>query len=91
MPQLNPRVAGRDKWSRIEALRANRAFRDAYATAREDLATGIRNVILPTDTYWLPRFIPAICVPWPERARRGPSSRTSQTLVSKAPTYSPVE
>jgi len=63
---LSPRVAARSKWSRIEALLRNRAFRDAYSAARESFAAGIRDVIFPAGTYWLRRFTRAICVPWPE-------------------------
>ena len=64
--QLSPRVAGRNKWSRIEALLRNRAFRDAYAAARESFAAGIRDVIFPAGTYWLRRFTRALCALWPE-------------------------
>jgi REP element-mobilizing transposase RayT len=63
--QLNPRVAARSKWSRIEALLRNRAFRDAYAAAREALVAGIRDVVFPAGTYWLRRFTQAICAPAP--------------------------
>ena len=63
--QLNPRVAARSKWSRIEALLRNRAFRDAYAAARAAYAAGIRNIIFPAGTYWLRRFTQAICAPCP--------------------------
>ena len=63
--QLNPRVAARSKWSRIEALLRNRAFKDAYAAARGAYAAGIRNIIFPAGTYWLRRFTQAICAPCP--------------------------
>ena len=63
--QLNPRVAARSKWSRIEALLRNRAFRYAYAAARAAYAAGIRNIIFPAGTYWLRRFTQAICAPCP--------------------------
>ena len=66
--QLSPRVAARSKWSRIEALLRNRAFRDAYAAARASFAAGIRDVMFPAGTYWLRRFTRAICAPWPEPA-----------------------
>ncbi len=49
--QLNPCIAARSKWSRIEALLRNRAFRDAYAAARARFAAGIRDVIFPAGTY----------------------------------------
>jgi putative transposase len=63
--QLNPQVAASNKWSRIEALLRNRAFRDAYATARASFAAGIRDVIFPAGTYWLRRFTQAVCAPCP--------------------------
>jgi REP-associated tyrosine transposase len=63
--QLDPRVAARSKWSRIEALLRNRAFRDAYAAARAALLAGIRDVVFPAGTYWLRRFTQAICAPAP--------------------------
>ncbi len=66
--QLNPRVAARSKWSRIEALLRNRAFRDAYAAAREALLAGIRDIVFPAGTYWLRRFTQAVCAPVPELA-----------------------
>jgi putative transposase len=61
--QLNPRVAARSKWSRIEAFFSNRAFRDAYADAREAFAAGVRDVLFPAGTYWLRRFTHALCAP----------------------------
>ena len=61
--QLSPRVAARSKWSRIESLMRDRAFRDAYAAARASLAAGIRDVIFPAGTYWLRRFTQAMCEP----------------------------
>ena len=33
--KIDPRIAARSSWSRIEALLRNRAFRDAYIAARE--------------------------------------------------------
>jgi hypothetical protein len=65
---MNPRVAARSKWSRIEALMRNRAFRDAYAAARASFAAGIRDVIFPAGTYWLRRFTQALCAPCPAPA-----------------------
>ena len=63
--QLDPRVAARSKWSRIEALLRNRAFRDAYIAARESFVAGVRDVIFPAGTYWLRRFVQATCAPGP--------------------------
>jgi hypothetical protein len=63
--EIVPRVAARSRWSRIEALLCNRAFRDAYAAARAALAAGIRDVVFPAGTYWLRRFTRAECAPCP--------------------------
>ena len=65
---LNPRIAARSKWSRIEALLRNKAFRAAYAAARATFLAGIRDVLFPPGTYWLRRFASAICGPCPESA-----------------------
>jgi putative transposase len=66
--ELNPQVAAHSKWSRVEALLRNRSFRDAYASAREGFAAGIRDVVFPAGTYWLRRFTHAICDPVPTPA-----------------------
>jgi len=63
--QLDPRVAARSKWSRIEALLRNRIFREAYVVAREAFCAGDRKVIFPAGTYWLRRFVKAACEPRP--------------------------
>ena len=61
--ELDPRVAARSKWSRIEALMRSRAFRDAYAAARAALVAGVRDIVFPAGTYWLRRFANAYCAP----------------------------
>ena len=61
--QMNPRVAARSKWSRIEALMRNRAFREAYLEARAAFVEGIRDVVFPPGTYWLRRFAQVSCSP----------------------------
>lgn len=63
--EIDPRVAARSSWSRVEALLRNRAFRDAYIAARESLVAGIRDVVFPPGTYWLRRFVQANCAPGP--------------------------
>jgi REP element-mobilizing transposase RayT len=63
--QLDPRVAARSKWSRIEALMRNRDFRAAYAAARDAFVGGMRDVVFPAGTYWLRRFVQAACAPEP--------------------------
>jgi putative transposase len=53
--ELSPRLACRDKWRRIEAIRRNRAFIDAYRAARALFVAGVR-VCFPAGTFWLARF-----------------------------------
>jgi putative transposase len=63
--KLNPRVAARDKWSRIEALRRNKEFGNVYKTAFEAFRRGVKDVFFPAGTYWLRNFAAAVCEPWP--------------------------
>ncbi len=51
--QLRPRVAGRDKWKRIEALSRLRGFLTSYRGALQALHDGVQDVIFPSGTYWL--------------------------------------
>jgi hypothetical protein len=62
--QLNPRVAAKNKWRRIEALLRNKAFQFAYAKARDAFKRGVADVVFPAGTYWLVRFAGAL-VPLP--------------------------
>ncbi|MCA9676821.1 MAG: hypothetical protein KC464_17435, partial [Myxococcales bacterium] len=52
---LQPRVAARSVWARIEALQRNRAFIDAYRAARAAWLAGL-DAVFPPGTYWLRRF-----------------------------------
>jgi len=63
--ELSPRIAARNKWSRIEALLRNRAFQAAYAAARAAFVAGVRDVLFPPGTYWLPRFVAIRCAACP--------------------------
>jgi len=51
--KLNPRVAGRDKWKRIEALGRLVAFLRGYRAAWAAMRRGARDVLFPAGTYWL--------------------------------------
>ena len=53
--QLSPRVAGVNKWARIEALQRNKTFLAAYRAARDLWQAGL-DAVFPTGTYWLRRF-----------------------------------
>lgn len=52
---LNPRVAARNFWSRVEALTRNKAFVRAYQAARAAWRDGLP-AEFPLGTYWLKRF-----------------------------------
>lgn len=64
--ELNPRIAAKDKWSRIEALQRNKEFGNRYKAAFDAFRRGIKDVFFPAGTYWLRRFAAAICEPWPD-------------------------
>jgi REP element-mobilizing transposase RayT len=51
---LNPRIACRNKWGRIEALLRLREFARAYRKALADWRAGLRDVLFPPGT-WLMR------------------------------------
>ncbi len=50
---LNPRVASRDKWTRIEALGRLAEFLHAYREAWRAFRAGLRDVLFPEGTYLL--------------------------------------
>ena len=58
---LNPRVAGRDKWKRIEALARLRSFVAAYRRAWEQLKAGFRVAVFPAGTWKLRRELGVWC------------------------------
>jgi hypothetical protein len=50
---LNPRIAGGDKWKRIEAILRLKEFLKAYRDAWLAFAGGLRDTVFPPGTYWL--------------------------------------
>ncbi len=50
---LRPRVAARDKWKRLEAIRRLKEFLRAYREAWAEFASGVRDVVFPHGTYWM--------------------------------------
>jgi putative transposase len=50
---LNPRVAARDRWKRIEALQRLKAFLSDYRVAWSRYARGVRDTVFPAGTYWM--------------------------------------
>lgn len=53
---MNPRVACRDKWRRIETLQRNRDFLDAYRAARQSWMRGEKNIEFPVGVWHLRDF-----------------------------------
>jgi hypothetical protein len=49
--QLSPRVAAKNKWRRIEALRRIKQFQQDYRKAFESFKAHIRDVVFPAGTY----------------------------------------
>ncbi len=50
---LNPRIACRDKWKRIEAIGHLKQFLTDYRIAWQAFASGLRDVTFPAGTYWM--------------------------------------
>jgi putative transposase len=64
---LRPRVAAKNVWRRIEAIRRNREFLEAYKAARERWLSG-EPPCFPVGTYWLRRFAAVNCEALPAAA-----------------------
>jgi putative transposase len=62
---MNPHVACRDKWRRIEALQRNRAFLEAYRDARREWLLGVKNVEFPFGVWALRNFPGVKCAAAP--------------------------
>ena len=59
--KLNPRVAARDKWKRVEALLRLRSFLHEYQVALAKLRAGVEKVVFPHGTYHLRVFLGVEC------------------------------
>ena len=60
---LNPRVAARSKWQRIEAIQRNKLFLAEYHQARRLWKDGDREVVFPLGTYALRIHANVRCAP----------------------------
>jgi len=58
---LNPRVAARSKWARIESLLRNRGFYERYRDAFLGHMAGLANIVFPFGTYWMRKFGRVAC------------------------------
>ena len=61
--ELNPRVAGKSKWHRIEAIQRQKEFLLAYREAYQRWKAGVREVLFPPGTYGLRVFAGVRCAP----------------------------
>ncbi|MCA8923376.1 MAG: hypothetical protein KDD82_16285 [Planctomycetes bacterium] len=60
---INPRVASKNKWLRIQAINSNRGFLEAHAAALEEWRSGNRDAVFPSGT-WLMRVLHGVtCAP----------------------------
>jgi putative transposase len=62
--KLDPRVACRNTWRRIEALARNKVWLEAYRNARAAFLKGA-SAIFPPGTFWLQRHARVACEPAP--------------------------
>jgi hypothetical protein len=58
---LNPRIAAKDKWRRIEAIKRLKTFYADYKRALASYVAGERDVLFPAGTYWMVRYAGARC------------------------------
>ena len=58
---LNPRVASRNKWQRIDALQRLKEFLNAYRVALKQFADGDREAVFPFGTYGMRIRFGALC------------------------------
>ncbi len=56
---MNPRIAAKDKWRRIEAIKRLKRFKVEYAYALSQYLAGIKEVVFPEGTYWMVKFMGA--------------------------------
>ncbi len=63
--KLNPRIAARDKWKRIEAISRLVDFLHAYRSAWKQRRAGILDVVFPAGTYQLRVEHGVLCSPAP--------------------------
>jgi REP element-mobilizing transposase RayT len=61
--ELNPRIAGRDKWKRIEAIFRLKSFLNDYRIAWLAFTRGLRDTVFPSGTYWLRVAYGVRCAP----------------------------
>jgi putative transposase len=59
--QMNPQLAAKSKWARIETLLRNRDFLAKYRAALLGHLAGLADVLFPFGTYWMRKFGKVAC------------------------------
>ena len=62
---MNPRIACKRKWPRIEAIAENERFQKEYRSALERHRNGEKDVVFPEGTWWMRVFFKVRCHPLP--------------------------
>ena len=62
---IRPQVAAKSKWVRIERLRRNRLWLEAYEKAMRRFKAGERDVVFPYGTYKMRVYYGVLCEPPP--------------------------
>ena len=60
---INPRIAAKNRWARIEALGRSKAFLEGYLSAIKSWMAGLANAVFPYGTFWMRRFAHVVCAP----------------------------
>ena len=60
---INPKIAAKNKWLRIEAIQRHKVFINDYRKARETWKEGDRDVLFPAGTYYLRIYSGVKCEP----------------------------
>jgi len=58
---MNPRVAAKSKWARVETMLHNRGFYERYRDAFLGHMAGLANIVFPFGTYWMRKFRKVAC------------------------------
>jgi hypothetical protein len=58
---MNPQIAAKNKWARIEALQRNRSFVKKYRDAFLAHLAGFANVVFPFGTYLMRKIAKVAC------------------------------
>jgi putative transposase len=59
--KLNPRIAAKSKWARIEALGRSKTFVEGYLSALRSWMAGVANTLFPYGTFWMRKFAHVLC------------------------------